>query len=163
MKKMHYSGHVHYRLYKPEDFAALYAIEEVCFQPPHRFSRGYMRQLIRKPCAATWIAEEDQRMCGFGVMEWIQETAGAVAYIQTLEATPESRGQGVGGELLRRMESSARDSRVEAIWLHVDAENTGAIRVYERHGYELKGRQPGYYGRGSVALIYAKPMNTEGS
>jgi ribosomal protein S18 acetylase RimI-like enzyme len=163
MKKMHYSGHVHYRLYKPEDFAALYAIEEVCFQSPHRFSRTHMRELIHQPCAATWIAEEEQRMCGFGVVEWTGETAGAVAYIQTLEVLPGSRGQCVGGELLRCMENSARDARVEAIWLHVDAENAEAIRVYERHGYELKGRRPGYYGRGSVAHIYAKRIGAEGS
>jgi ribosomal-protein-alanine N-acetyltransferase len=158
---MHYSGLVRYRLYKPEDFAALYAIEEVCFQPPHRFSRNYMRQLIRQPRAATWIAEEEQRMCGFGVVEWTREATGVVAYIQTLEVTPESRGQRLGGELLSRMENSASDAKAEMIWLHVDAENAGAIRVYEKHGYQLKGRQPGYYGRGSVALIYAKSMETE--
>ena len=58
-----------YRLYVPEDFVSLYSIEEVCFQPPHRFSRAYMRQLIRQPNAATWIAEEDGRIHGFGLVE----------------------------------------------------------------------------------------------
>ena len=38
-----------YRLYQPGDFAALYAVEELCFEPPFRFSRAYMRQLIAKP------------------------------------------------------------------------------------------------------------------
>jgi hypothetical protein len=34
-----------YRRYLPEDFNALYAIEEACFQQPFRFGRRYMRQL----------------------------------------------------------------------------------------------------------------------
>lgn len=147
---------MHYRLFKPDDFAALYAIEEVCFQPPHRFSRGYMRQLIRQPDSATWIAENGERMCGFGLVDWTREKAGVVAYVQTLEVVPEVRGQGVGGELLCRLEDSACAAGAASIWLHVDAENAGAIRVYERHGFKLGGREEGYYGRGTTALIYAK-------
>jgi ribosomal protein S18 acetylase RimI-like enzyme len=145
-----------YRLYKPDDFAALYAIEEVCFKPSHRFSRGYMRQLIRQDNAATWIADDDGRMCGFGLVEWEREEPGVVGYVQTLEVVPEARGRGVGGELLRRLEGSACAAGAEAIWLHVDAENAGAIRVYEKHGFGLGGREEGYYGRGRAALIYAK-------
>jgi ribosomal-protein-alanine N-acetyltransferase len=150
-----------YRLYQPEDFAALYAIEEVCFQPPHRFSRGYMRQLILQPDAATWIAEQGGRMCGFGLVEWTREKVSLAAYAQTLEVVPEVRGQGVGGELLRRMENSACVAGASGIWLHVDAANALAIRVYERHGYQLSGREEDYYGRGRAALVYARPLSAE--
>jgi ribosomal-protein-alanine N-acetyltransferase len=152
---------MNYRLFKPEDFAALYAIEEVCFQPPHRFSRGYMRQLIGQPNSATWIAEETGRMCGFGLVEWARETTDTVAYIQTIEILPEARGQGAGAELMRRMENSARLAGADTIWLHVDAENSGAIRVYERHGFLLSGRQRDYYGRGRPALVYEKALVVE--
>ena len=152
-----------YRLYRAEDFAALYAIEEVCFQPPHRFSRGYMRQLIRQGNAATWIAEDDGRMAGFGIVEWSAEAVGTVAYVQTLEVLTEVRGQGVGGELLRRLEASANEAGAEAIWLHVDAENAAAIRVYEKSGFRLKGREEHYYGRGRAGLVYEKTMVMNGA
>jgi ribosomal protein S18 acetylase RimI-like enzyme len=145
-----------YRLYKAEDFAALYAIEEDCFRPPHRFSRGYMRQLILQRDAATWIAEDNGQMAGFGIVEWSEETAGIVAYVQTLEVLPEVRGQGVGGELLWYMEGSAKDAGANAIWLHVDAMNAAAIRVYEKSGFRLSGREEHYYGRGRAGLVYAK-------
>jgi len=145
---------VEYRLYSPNDFAALYAIEEVCFQPPYRFGRGYMRQLVSAADAATWIAEEDDRMAGFAIVEWAEGTA----YIQTLEVLPERRGAGVGAELLRLVETSAQDAGAELIWLHVDAENDGAIRLYEKHGYRYENRQEDYYGRGRAALVYGKRL-----
>jgi ribosomal-protein-alanine N-acetyltransferase len=150
-----------YRLYSSEDFAALYAIEEVCFQPPQRFSRSYMRRLVRQPDSVTWIAEQDGRLCGFGLVEWTREGDETVAYIQTLEVLPEVRGQGVGGELLQRMETSACVAGAVAIWLHVDAGNAAAIRVYERHGYNLTGREEDYYGSGKPGLVHAKPLRAE--
>jgi ribosomal protein S18 acetylase RimI-like enzyme len=152
-----------YRLYQPQDFAALYAIEEACFQPPHRFSRAYMRQLIQQSDAATWIAEDDERLCGFALVEWTWEAAGVVAYLQTLEVIQQKRGQGVGSELLRRVEISASASRASVIWLHVDAKNEAAIRVYRAHGFVLQGREEDYYGRGRAALIYAKPLDEASS
>lgn len=150
-----------YRLYKPEDFAALYAIEEVCFQPPHRFSRTFMRQLIQQADAATWIAEQDGRACGFGIVEWTREASGTVAYIQTLEVLPEIRGQGIGGELLRRLDSSAREACASEIWLHVDAENAGAIRIYQRHSFTAMGREEDYYGRGRPGLVLSRALTPQ--
>jgi [ribosomal protein S18]-alanine N-acetyltransferase len=149
-----------YRLYRPEDFAALYAIEQVCFHPPDRFSRGYTRDLIGQPNSATWIAEDDGSLCGFGLVEWTRD-AEVVAYIQTLEIVPERRGKGVGRELLRSLENSASDAGAVLIWLHVDAENAAAIRVYEVRGYACQGREGDYYGRNRAALIYAKTLGTE--
>jgi ribosomal-protein-alanine N-acetyltransferase len=150
---------VNYRLFRPEDFAALYAIEEVCFQPPHRFGRSYVRQLVWQANAAAWVAEDNGRLTGFGIMEWSDEPEGVVAYVQTLEVLPEARGQGVGRELLRRMEESARGAGAAVAWLHVDAENEGAIRVYERAGYRVTGREPDYYGRGRAGLVHMKPLS----
>jgi ribosomal-protein-alanine N-acetyltransferase len=149
-----------YRLYNPDDFPALYAIEEVCFRPPHQFSRGYMRNLIEQPNSATWIAEDDGSVCGFAIVEWTRETE-MVAYIQTLEVVPERRGQGIGAELLRQLESSARAAGASLIWLHVDAENVAAIRTYQAHGFVCEGREEDYYGRNRAALIYAKSIGAE--
>ncbi len=154
---------MNYRLYLPEDFAALYAIEEVCFQPPQRFTRSYMRQLVQQPNAATWIAEHDRIMRGFGLVEWTEEKPGMVAYVQTLEVLPQARGQGAGRELLARMEASAAQAGAVGMWLHVDAENAAAIHLYERGGYRLSCREEGYYGHDKAALVYAKLLTAEPS
>jgi len=148
-----------YRLYQPEDFAALYAIEERCFEPPLQFGRGYMRQLVEHSDSATWIAEgEDAQLAGFAVVEWGEAPGGIEAYLQTIEVAPERRGQGIGAELLRRAEGSAQEAHARTIRLHVDARNEKAIRLYERHGYTREGREENYYARGRPALVYVKRL-----
>jgi [ribosomal protein S18]-alanine N-acetyltransferase len=149
---------MNYRLYRPADFPPLYAIEELCFQPPLRFPRAYMRRVIANPDGATWIAEESGQMTGFAIVEWAGLASDRYAYIQTLEVSPEFRRSGIARELLSRLEESARKAGAAAIWLHVDAENEPAIRLYESHGYQKQGREEHYYARHRAAEIYSKPL-----
>jgi [ribosomal protein S18]-alanine N-acetyltransferase len=149
-----------YRLFRPDDFEALYAIEKVCFQPPFRFDRAFMRRIVEAPNGATWIAEEEGEMAGFAVVEWTLETD-AFAYLQTIEVLPGQRGRGVASELLQRSESSARTAGAPSLWLHVDATNTDAIRLYEKHGFIFQARRDHYYPQGRDALIYRKPLEQE--
>jgi len=128
---------------------------------PFRFSRRYMRLLVSRSNVATWIAEEDGRMEGFAIVEWARESGGVIGYIQTIEVAPDRRNQGVGGELLRRIEDSVRAVGAQAIWLHVDAENARAIRLYELQGYRCEGREEDYYAPAHAALIYGKPLESE--
>ena len=97
-------------------------------------------------------------MAGFAVVVWGELTRGAAAYLETLEVAAEWRGQGCGGQLLRRAEDSAALTGAARIWLHVDAGNAAAIRLYEANGYRKQGREENYYARGRAALIYSKAL-----
>ena len=147
---------VHYRLYKPEDFDALYSIEEVCFQPPFRFGRRYMQRLVTAPNAVAWIAEDYEFMAGFAIAEWTPAIDGARAYIQTIEVAPHYRGQGVGRQLLNRIEDSAHQTGAAILWLHVEETNAAAIHLYETHGFIQAGEEENYYAPGRGALLYRK-------
>ena len=149
---------MHYRLFEHEDFEDLYAVEEVCFPPPERFSRSYMQRLVRKPRAATWVAEESFRLAGFAIIEWSRQSAGIQAYIPTIEVLPEMRCRGIGSKLLQRIEGSAAAVGAIEVWLHVDVRNSSAIRLYEAHGYRNAGEAQHYYARGRDAKIYMKPL-----
>jgi ribosomal protein S18 acetylase RimI-like enzyme len=148
-----------YRPYEEADFAALYAIEEACFEPLFRFPRRYMRHLLQRANAAAWIALTGEgEMAGFAIAGWSSHGDVCLAYIETIEVLAEARGQGAGGELLRRIEGSALRAGAAAIWLHVDAENAAAIQLYERHGYHPAGREEKFYPQGRAALIYRKEL-----
>jgi ribosomal-protein-alanine N-acetyltransferase len=117
-----------------------------------------MRQLVNDCDAATWIAEEDGQMAGFAIVQWGRKEVELVAYLMTIEVMPEARGSGVGAELLLRSEESAREAGCALIWLHVDEENEGAIRLYKRFDYVFEGRHENYYPRGRAALIGTKRL-----
>jgi len=153
-----------YRPYKPDNFAVLYALEELCFKPPIRYSRAWMRKLIANPNSATWIAEdnagENKTMAGFTIVEWTTMPKGTVAYIQTIEVHPALRRRGIAAELLQRAEDSARAAGARSIWLHVDVENAAAIQLYRSHGYAQRGREEHYYARHRPAFVYARPLGS---
>jgi ribosomal protein S18 acetylase RimI-like enzyme len=120
-----------------------------------------MRQIVGYSNSVTWIAEEDGQMSGFAIAQWARGTSGAIGYIQTIEVAPDRRKQGIGQELLRRVEDSARAASAQAMWLHVHAENAAAIHLYESSGYLIEGKEEDYYAPGDAALIYGKPLESE--
>jgi ribosomal-protein-alanine N-acetyltransferase len=155
---------MHYRLYRPGDFPQLYAIEQECFQPPFRFPRRYMQQLLANQNSAAWVADEDQhqndhQMTGFAIANWAQHGAQTIAYIQTIEVAPAHRKQGIATELLSRIESSATVAGARLLWLHVAETNTPAIALYQAHGYRPKGREENFYAPDVNALIYFKSLD----
>lgn len=148
-----------YRLYQPGDFTQLYAIEEACFQPPLRFPRSHMRKLVNSSNGVTWVVEQEGALAGFAIVEWFADGNVTIAYIETIEIAAAWRKQGIGSELLRRIEGSASAAGAQSIWLHVDAANESAIHLYETHGYEYQRREEHYYERQRPALIYAKQLS----
>jgi len=149
---------VNYRPYVAEDFDQLYALEERCFEPPFRFSRRMMRALLRHPNSAAWVAEENGKMVGFAIVEWTERGSDSTAYIQTIEVSPDARRHGVGEELLNWIECTAAGAGANSIWLHVETENAGAIRLYEAQGYRCQGRKENFYPLGQAALVFAKKL-----
>jgi [ribosomal protein S18]-alanine N-acetyltransferase len=148
-----------FRRYSADDFQALYAIEERCFEPRFRFGRGYMQHLIRNPEAITWIAEEDGVMAGFAIVAWGKGVNTDGGYLQTIEVLPAFRGRGIGEKLIGLAEVSAWSWNADILSLHVDAENEAAIGLYEKCGYRRRGRRENYYARGRSALLYEKRLD----
>lgn len=152
-----------YRPYKLGDFEEICAIEKECFRPPLRFSRRYIRALVARTEGFSWVAapveaENPRRLAGFALAGFeriiAQGRRQRIAYLETIEVRAEHRLQGVAGELLRRVEASARAGGAALVWLHVAEENAAARRLYESHGFQPQGRKESYYGKGQNALVY---------
>ncbi len=72
------------------------------------------------------------------------ETAGAAVvrpgwlrgpYLNFLAVVPGAQDRGIGGAFLTWMEREARTSKERNLWVAASEINTGAIRLYERHGF----------------------------
>jgi GNAT superfamily N-acetyltransferase len=84
------------------------------------------------PVGAAWYRLFDRERPGYGfVDEQTPELAIAVV--------PNARGKGIGSALLDALLERARDEGHARISLSVDRANSGAIELYERHGFAPVG------------------------
>ena len=59
-------------------------------------------------------------------------------YVSEVHVDECLRGQGFGTLLLEAAEAEARDRGIPALYIHTEADNTGAIRLYERFGFRME-------------------------
>ena len=79
---------------------------------------------------------------GLHAIEWTQQVADdKVAVIHILAVSPDAQGKGIGSEMIREAISMAQSNGMQAIRLDALASNTPAHRLYERHGFEYRGKQ----------------------
>ncbi len=74
-------------------------------------------------------------------LEADSETAPGEWYLDSLAVSPNQQGKGIGRQLLRALPVYAQRDRQSVIGLNVDFENPGAMKLYERMGYEVTGTQ----------------------
>ena len=90
------------------------------------------------PLARAWLIHERGRVVGYAVLGlgFGIEYGGADAFVDDLYLVPEARGRGLGRIVLDLLEAQARDLGLAAVLLVVDPENTPALRLYRRQGFE---------------------------
>jgi ribosomal protein S18 acetylase RimI-like enzyme len=95
-----------------------------------------------------WIAEKEsgRAMAGFVVAASLCiPNIPAECELEFVFVSPAARGQGIGGMLVQTVFAWARDLGAEEVWLEVRESNLGASRLYQRCGFTIVGRRPGYY------------------
>ncbi|HSQ07511.1 MAG TPA: GNAT family N-acetyltransferase [Chromatiaceae bacterium] len=84
------------------------------------------------------------------------------AYIELFAVLPGSQGQGVGEEVLGRLEQEYR-GRTGNLWLLVSGFNAGARRFYERQGFGAIGVIPDLVAQGQDEILMRKVLRASPS
>jgi ribosomal-protein-alanine N-acetyltransferase len=150
-KQARQSVQISLRPYSPEDFEALYEIDQACYAPGIAYSRPEMRAYLRFPNADCLIAMMRGKPVGFCLTAY-REDRGHIITIDVLEAY---RRHKIGSRLLDAVESRLAESGVSEVILETATENHSAIAFWEKHGYRTRGIWKGYYpgGRDAYAMI----------
>lgn len=78
----------------------------------------------------------------YHAIEWAQQVPDEkVAVIHILAVSPDSQGKGIGSEMIRETIRIALSKGMQAIRLDALASNTPAHKIYERLGFEYRGKQ----------------------
>jgi ribosomal-protein-alanine N-acetyltransferase len=147
------------REYTESDLEAIFALDEVCFEPPFRFSARAMKQFAEARNALTVIAEnETGKIAGFCIAHVERAGRGLRAYVVTLDVAPDYRRHGLARQMLKRIEQQAIAAGCDSIELHVSVDNEGAITFYEREDYVRSHIVKSFYGLGRHAFVYQKAL-----
>jgi GNAT superfamily N-acetyltransferase len=82
---------------------------------------------------ASRVAFRDRAAVGLGNLN----RRGEDAWIGGVGVVTSARRSGVGEALMRAVHEQAREHGVRRVWLEVIVENTGAVALYEKLGYEV--------------------------
>lgn len=78
----------------------------------------------------------------YHAVEWLKQLQDKeVAVIHILAVSPDRQGTGIGSGMIRQAIELARSRGMKAIRLDVLATNTPAQKIYERLGFEYRGKQ----------------------
>lgn len=148
------------REYSSSDLGTIFALDEVCFEAPFRFSARVMQQFAEARNALTVVAENETtgEIAGFCIAHVERAGKGLRAYVVTLDVAPQYRRHGLARQMIRHIERQAAEAGCASVELHVSVENAGAIAFYEAEGYERSHLVKSFYGLGRHAYVYRKAL-----
>lgn len=129
------------RAYQPDDFDALYKLDQSCFPRGIAYSKTTLRYFLSLASAECLLAVEHDNVAGFILCE----RDGALAHIITLDVAEGHRRSGVGSRLLNAAEKNLITQGVRTVFLETAVDNHAAVNFWSRHGYMKEGILKRYY------------------
>jgi len=126
-----------------DDFERIVALENLCFQKEHAYTRRQLRYLLIKANSTVLVETTDTLVRGFLIILYRRGTT--VAGIETINVDPAFRKKGIGLQLLSVGEEHLRKKGIRKIRLEVSITNHAAIKLYENAGFQKTALLKKYY------------------
>jgi ribosomal protein S18 acetylase RimI-like enzyme len=97
-----------------------------------------------------WVAEDRDAVAGVAALKL--EQWNRRARLEHLYVAPSARGRGIGRALVGAAAEAARELGARGVWAETQTTNYGAIRFYERAGFEWCGLDTSLYDAGAVGV-----------
>ncbi len=126
-----------YRYATQNDIKDIYNVETQCFSRPWSYV-SLLTDLTGNEYARYMVAESEGRIVGYCSMHTVADEG----HIMNMAVLSDYRRKGIGETLLKTMIAL---SGLKYFTLEVRMSNFGAVRLYEKLGFEIMGRRPNYY------------------
>jgi ribosomal-protein-alanine N-acetyltransferase len=121
------------------DLDAIETIERRAYTTP--WSRSMFASELAKPTSICLGAFEGEELLGYVINSRYVDAW----HVMNVAVDPDRQGRGVATALLRHLFELTADDERRGYTLEVRVSNDGAIRLYERLGFEARGIRRGYY------------------
>lgn len=121
------------------------------------WTEARVRQSIRDAATNVAVMTDAERVIGFGIMQYRDETA----HLSLFAISPIHRHRGLGSALLAWLEKPALVAGVQRLRVEARADNLQALAFYERRGFRRFKTVPGYY-NGMVDAVRLQKQLVQG-
>ena len=146
------------RPYQVTDLPALFALDQVCFQPGIAYSRAELRSFLEHPSSFAAVACISERIVGFVIVRPARRPESGtrlwrpILHLLTIDVSPEVRRQGVGALMMHWVLEQAQRLGSQAVMLEVAVNNEPAQEFYRQFNFVQTRTLPGYYNGRTDAL-----------
>jgi len=138
------------------DLPILVSMERVLFADSPWSMGQFKEEFKGVPSSRHFLVatNESDQIVGYAAV--LVVAPGVEADVLTVAVLPEYARQGIATRFMNELEEWSQRKQALAMMLEVSVENTGAIALYEKLGYQTIATRKNYYGQGLDALVMRK-------
>lgn len=142
---------------RKEDAGFVRALSERAFKLYGDYG-DVIAQWLESGVAETLMAVRHGRPMGFAMIGKSAELGTQCNRLELLAIAVQERERrkGLGSRLLREIIRLAKNRGADELMLHTGSDNTAAIRLFQKNGFEVVGLRKAFYPRGQDALVMRK-------
>jgi len=135
-----------------DDIDKVYALEAALF--PNPWPRSFFEHDLVLKNTIAFIVEYESNVVGYS----LASCNNGKFHITNIAVNKECQREGIGTELMDRLEKIALDQGCTYAYLEVRTDNIAAIKMYEGRGYSIARRHELYYINGDDAYVMDKEL-----
>ena len=147
---------ISYRAAIQLDLPVLVSMERVLFADSPWSMGQFKEEFKGVPNSRYFMVATNDKDQTVGYAAVLVVAPGVEADVLTVAVLPEYARQGIATHFMGELEKWSQEKQALAMMLEVGTENTNAIALYEKLGYQTIATRKNYYGQGLDAFVMRK-------
>jgi len=141
------------------DLPVLVSMERVLFADSPWSMGQFKEEFKGVPNSRFFLVATNEKDQIVGYAAVLVVAPGVEADVLTVAVLPEYARQGIATHFMKELEKWSQSKQALAMMLEVGVENTSAIALYQKLGYQTIATRKNYYGQGLDAYVMRKEFD----